>query len=237
MQRIIAILVLFSLSCTYMGGRRVIGNGVFASKTHNVEGFNNITVSGPIDVFISQGNDFTVKVEGDENLLEYIEIEEHGDELEISPKDRYNLRPKAGIKVFVIAPVFDQLSVAGSGSIKSQTKITNSNKMQVNVGGSGDVLIEADAPTITTNIGGSGSISVKGNTRNFIVHIGGSGEINAFDLLSETTNVNIAGSGDAEISASKELHIKIAGSGDVAYKGNPVVKQNTVGSGNIRKVQ
>jgi hypothetical protein len=157
--------------------------------------------------------------------------------LEIGSRDGYNLKPRAGIKVYVTTPRIEQLDIAGSGSIVAETKITNNTQLDINIGGSGDVtLAEVDAPEIHSEIAGSGSIRLKGKTQKFIAEIGGSGEVYAFDLLSETTKVKIAGSGDAEVFASKKLEVSIAGSGDVQYKGNPSVKQSKAGSGDIRKV-
>ncbi len=227
----------FSASCGYMGGERISGNGESATQQRSVSNFSGVEVSGPYNVFISQGDSYNVRIEGDENLLEYIEIEQNGDVLEISSRDGYNLNPRARIKVYVTTPRIEQLDVAGSGSIVAQTKITNNTQLDINIGGSGDVTIaEVDAPEIHSEIGGSGSIRLKGKTENFIAEIAGSGEVHAFDLLSETTKVQIAGSGDADVFASKKLEVSIAGYGDVQYKGNPSIRQSKSGSGDIRKV-
>jgi hypothetical protein len=56
------------------------------------------------------------------------------------------------------------------------------------------------------------------------------------DLLSENTKVTIAGSGDVEIFASKQLDVNISGAGDVKYKGNPSVNKSVAGAGDIRKI-
>jgi hypothetical protein len=177
-----------------------------------------------------------VKIEGDENLLEYIEIENQGDDLEIRTRRGYNLRPRTGIKVYVTAPSFDKLAVTGTGELKTQTKISNGKSMDVRVTGSGDMILNIDAPSINTRITGSGNIRINGGTRNFSTEVTGSGEVHAFDLLSESTDVEISGSGDVEVFASKQLKISISGSGDVKYKGNPSVNQSINGSGNVRKI-
>jgi hypothetical protein len=55
----------------------------------------------------------------------------------------------------------------------------------------------------------------------------------AFDLTCDTANINIDGSGDAEVTVDTELNIRITGSGDVLYKGNPSIDADIDGSGRI----
>lgn len=227
---------LFSINCEYMGGKRVSGNGVKSTQQRNFSDFDGVDVSGPIKVFVSQDSISSVKIEADENLMEYIEIENNGDVLDISTRGGYNLRPRTGIRIYVTAPSFHMLSVSGSGELKTQTKISSVKDVDVSVTGSGDLILNIDAPGIKSNITGSGNLTIDGGTRNFYTEVTGSGEVHAFDLLSESTDVKIAGSGDVEVFASKQLKISISGSGDVKYKGNPSVSQSIAGSGNVRKL-
>lgn len=232
----IVFLLLLS-ACRITNKKNINGNGTMASEQRNFSNFSGVEVSGPYDVFLTQGEDYKVRIEGDENLLEYVEVEQHGDILEVSSKDGFNLRPRNDIKVYVTAPRMEKLEIAGSGSIISESRIRGSNKMNITIAGSGHVkLAEVDAPKIRGEIGGSGSITLKGTTKTFNAEVAGSGEIHAFELLSETTNINIAGSGDAEVFASKKLDVTIAGVGDVKYRGNPAVTQSKAGAGSVRKV-
>lgn len=223
-------------SCSYIGGERISGNGQKASQQRSVSNFTGVEASGPFDVLITQGDGFSVKVEGDQNLLEYVDIYEKNGTLYIDSRDRYQLDPRVGMTIFVTAPLYNHLEVAGSGSIRSQTKLHNASELNVHVGGSGAIVVDVDAPRINTHVAGSGNIRAKGTTKNFSAEIAGSGEIHAFDLLSENSKVEIAGSGDVELFASKTLDVSIAGSGDVQYKGGASVKQSVAGSGDIRKV-
>lgn len=231
----ISILVL-TTSCIQIGGKKVRGNGVTSSQERSVGNFNRINVSGPIEVLITQGNSTTVKIEGDENLLKYIEVKNDDGELNIKTKRRHNLRPRSALRVHLSAPNYNFFGVAGSGKIRSLTQINNNDELRIEIAGSGTVELKVNVPSIDSEISGSGTVILNGTTRNFKNEINGSGDVRAFNLLSENTELEIAGSGDAEVYASKQLNVKIAGSGDVAYKGNPVVKQSTAGSGNIKKV-
>jgi hypothetical protein len=222
-------------ACRYSVNRSIRGNGNSATRNHSVGSFTKVDVSGPFDVFVSQGTTASVRVEADENLQEYIEVRVAGDGLNIDTRDHVNLRPRSAIRVYITSPVYNGLSVTGSGDLKSNSRLT-SDHLSLNVTGSGDMAVEVDAPVVNSEITGSGSISIRGATRSLDAEVNGSGEVHAFDLLSENTTIAISGSGDAEVFASKQLKINVAGSGDVRYKGSASVNQSVAGSGNVRKV-
>ena len=94
-------ILLFS-SCSYVGGKRIRGDGNVISQDRTAGQFNNVDVSGAIDVYIKQDSaQQGVKVEADANLQELVEVYEQNGTLYISPRDNYNLRPSKAIKVFV----------------------------------------------------------------------------------------------------------------------------------------
>lgn len=201
---------------------------------HELAGFREVDLSGGMNLFVSQGPDYSIRIEAESNLMQYIEVERDGAELEIGVKDGYNLKPTTGIKVYVTAPSFDGLSIAGSGSIRSETKISG-NDIDLSISGSGSMLLDVQSPKISTDISGSGSVLLSGATRSFDASINGSGDVKAFNLLSETAEVDINGGGNVEVAASRELDVEISGSGDVVYRGNPSVKTSKHGSGSVRK--
>ena len=234
---VLFIVVLLLSSCNYMGGKRVTGNGSLATEQRNVGAFDGVEVRGGMDVFLVNGPAHAVRVKADGNLLSYIETASNGGTLRIGSRQGYNLRPRADIKVYVIAPTLTHVQVSGSGDVQSQSRISSRDKLHTAVTGSGDIELELDAPQTEAEITGSGSITLTGNTRTLDVAIRGSGDVHGFDLLSEHTKVDIAGSGNAQLFASKQLDIDIKGSGNTEYKGNPIINQKIRGSGDIRQVQ
>lgn len=223
-------------SCSF-GGRRVKGNGSIRTEDRNVSSFSKVQVHGDMDVYVSQGSAKSLRIEGDDNLLQYIEIVQQGDEITIRPKDGVNLDPSGNMKVYLTAPVYKSIDVSGACNITGQTKIDNDENLKLQVSGAGDIKMDVSVPEIDAKISGSGNVNLKGQTRKFDLDLTGAGKAHCYDLLSETTTVDISGAGDAEVFASVKLDAQVSGAGTITYKGNAKsVKQEVSGAGSVRKV-
>lgn len=228
------LLVILFYACT-IGGRKVSGSGNVISQERGVADFKEVTVDGSLNAILAQGSSYSVRVEADDNFQEYIETKAKGDRLVISTRNGFDLNSRRDIIVYITAPQFTAAEVNGSGNIKSVTKLSGNETLRLSVEGSGNIDLDIDAPEVKAEVGGSGNITVKGTTKTFTAGVGGSGNIYGFNLLSEDADVDLAGSGNAEVYASKQLKVDVAGSGSVDYKGSPAVKSNIAGSGSVNK--
>jgi hypothetical protein len=220
-------------SCNVLNGTGVTGNGNIRTEKRNTPNFNAVKTSGSIDIDISSGDAYSVSVEDDDNILQYVVTDVHDGTLNVHYKDGYSIISDHA-KVYVTAPSLDKLSVSGSGNIATQGMLKNSRQIEMNVSGSGDIKAQVDAPVTDISIGGSGNISLTGHTKDFTSSISGSGDVNCGGLESENATVKIAGSGNAHVFASVHLSATVVGSGNVYYRGNPSSPEiHTTGSGSV----
>lgn len=233
----ILVLPVMLAGCHYMWGKRVRGNGVIKSEERSVSDFKNVDVSGAMKVYVSQGPVKPVKIEGDENLLQYIEVTQNGDQIEIGPRHGFNLNPTGDLKVYVTAPVYNEIEVSGACDIIGEMKISNPENLSLGASGAGNITMDVDAPKLSAEITGSGSINLKGQTKDANLQLSGAAEAHCFDLLSENTTIDISGAGSADVYASVKLDASVSGAGSVNYKGNASdVKQHVSGAGSVSKV-
>jgi hypothetical protein len=236
------LLVLTSLlaaGCGSMGNRESVkGNGQVTSENRNAGGnFTGVATLGNFNVYVSIGNTASVKIEGESNILPYIETYVDKGSLVVRSKDDVSLNTAQAVKVYVTAPQISKIHSKGLGDIVGQTPITDASKIELKLEGNGNVDLDVDAPEVVAVIGGLGSIQLKGQTKNFDCKIMGQGSLKALDLLTEETNVTILGQGGAEVNASVKLDVTIAGNGNVRYKGNVTPTRTITGNGSITQVQ
>jgi hypothetical protein len=229
-------LALLLTSCHFFMGERISGNGHITTRQREVGSFNSVDVSGSVKVHIRQDASTSVKLETDENLMEYMEVFTEGNTLVIRSKQGFNLDPSKDIIAYVSAPSYKDIDVSGACDIIGDGAITGSDELHLSVSGSGGITMQVNLPKLNTEISGSGSIQLTGQATDFKAEVSGSGDVKCFDLVTDNTSLDISGGADVEVNVNKQLTIESSGSSSVQYKGNASVSQNTSGSGSVKKV-
>jgi Putative auto-transporter adhesin, head GIN domain len=223
-------------SCRFLG-KRIHGNGVIKSVEKPVSPFKQVNANGDIKLIVTQGDLKPVKIEGDENILSYIEVIQEGDRVTIQTKPGISLIPSGDLNVYVTSPTYKSIEVSGSSDIIGQNKITSTDELSLQASGAGDIKMEVDALKISAGISGSGSVNLKGQAKDFNVDLTGAGHAYCYDLLTENTTVQISGAGSAQVYASVKLNADVSGAGNINYKGNASVSQQISGAGSVNKIE
>lgn len=224
-------------STVFISCASVSGNGKVRDENRQISNIYEVRTSGSIDVEIRSGDNYSLTVQDDENLLPYVITEVDNGVLNIHYKDGYSVM-RDHAKVTVTAPTLEKLSSSGSADITSNGVIKNSNQLEINTSGSGDINAEVDAPSIRVTGSGSGNVSLSGRTKDFDCKISGSGDVKCANLKSENAVIHVSGSSDVHVFASVSLKVNVTGSGDVYYGGNPASPEiHITGSGTVQAVK
>jgi hypothetical protein len=214
------LIILLIASTSFISCASVSGDGNVRDEKRDLSEIHAVKTSGSIDVEIKSGNDYSLVVENDENLIRYVITDIDNGTLNIHYKHGYSVMNDHA-KVVVTAPSLDKLVTSGSGDIISDGVIKNVNEIQITTSGSGDINVNVDAPSVKVTGSGSGDVSLSGRTKDFNCKISGSGDVKCQNLKSENAVVHLSGSSDVHVFASVSLKVTVRGSGDVYYAGNP----------------
>lgn len=208
------------------------GEGPIVKKELNLSHFEGIRSGFSCDVYITQGDQQKVEVEGQQNILDNLVMDVSGEILKIK-YDRMVKRAEP-VKVYITMDNLVEASVSGSGSLVSTSKFTGLGDLEVSVSGSGDLKLEVDAEDIDMSVSGSGDIELGGSAQDLVMSISGSGGIDSRDLMARDCRVSVSGSGNATVYVKNALDAKISGSGNVRYKGDVAkISSRVSGSGHI----
>jgi hypothetical protein len=235
MKRLLPLLLLPAILFASCDMERIKGNGNIKSETRNVGSFDQIHVSGNIYVYFTQGAAQPVRVETDDNLQEFIEVQTSGDILNIKVKDNVDLDPTQDIEVYVSAPAVHRFEASGACHINSDNTITSTETVDIHLSGASGAILDVHAPAVDADLSGACSIELKGETKSLSIDGSGSAEARCFGLMAENVEIDISGAGDVETFASVKLHVEVSGAGSVKYKGNPAVSQSISGAGSVSK--
>jgi len=228
-------LIIFVGGCREIAGERVRGSGHIITENRTASGFSSIDVSGAIDVYIKQDPTTSVKVEADDNILQYIEVHTDGSTLEIHTEDNIRLKPSHKIKVYVSNSEYKDLQVGGASSIRSENEITSADALNVDIGGASEGILEVNAPKVSVNVSGASKANIKGKTKDFEGGASGASEIRGFDLLTENADVDASGASNIEVYASVKIAGQASGASSVNYKGNAQASVEKSGASSVNK--
>ena len=232
----LSVILLFTtllFSGCYNSGPCESGIGDVIVQEVIVNDFNRINVEIAGDVFITQAAEQKVTVESNGNIISRLETIVDDGEWRIRFRSCVNNYDR--LNIYIETPDMEGIVLSGAGNITTNSTFESPNA-NVALIGSGNITASFDVVNMSTVLSGSGNILLSGTCNAHNASLPGSGNIGSFDLQSETANVEISGSGSADVSVSQTLNVTISGSGNVRYMGDPSVTQNITGSGSVIKV-
>ena len=224
------IFLLLCFSCK----RTVHGTGPIVSETKNVDHISEIELSIPANVTIFEADSFSCVIGAQKNILDIIKTKSDGDEFTIESDKNFNIEKP--VQIVISLPKISALTINGLGDITCLNGLREK-ELKLEVNGSGKIKLSGNITDMESNINGSGDIYLDGRGEKHKVSINGSGNLHAYPFESAESKIEIAGSGDAEVTVTDELKADISGSGNIHYKGNPHVKSDITGSGEVRKTE
>jgi hypothetical protein len=226
--------MLMALSSCYIDGfnQSISGNGRVVDDSRDISGFTGVLVSSSISVYLSQGSNFEVKVEADENLQEVILTEVEGNMLVVKT-DRVNIRNAKAKKVHVTLPELTSLKISSAGDCVGQTPFSCED-LRISISSAGDLKLEVEAERIDLDISSSGDADLSGAAREFDVTLSSAGDLNAYDLIAGKVDVNVSSAGDARVHATEEISMNASSAGNIYYQGDArVLNSHSSSAGNI----
>jgi len=232
------VLIAASLACAApFGVSTVKGSGNVVTEERDVSGFDSVAVSGLGRVIITQGDEESLTVETDDNLMQFIETKVSGGTLELGFTDeveRKILDPSDSI-IFRLSVIdLTALNISGAASFEIQELDTD--HLEMILSGAGNVRIDSlTATDLVVTISGAGNMDLAGQVETQEIALNGLGSYDAPNLESQEAAVNIGGAGSATIWVRDRLDVTIGGAGNVDYFGNPTVTQDITGAGRITR--
>jgi len=223
-------------SCNIIDQKRVKGNGNVISKTYDLKDFSQIDIGDNMDIYIQQASDYSVKIETDENLFKYLDVNVHdGKKLDVDVTGNVNLDATGDVKIYITAPWLDKVDISGAAQLQTQGKFSQDKKIAFDLSGasSGNILVKA--PIVEMDASGASTLTVEGESRDIEADASGASTINAFNLMSEKGYAEASGASTVRVFSSITLTAKANGASTVKYKGNPQVTSEANGASSVSK--
>ncbi|WP_417620512.1 head GIN domain-containing protein [Parasphingorhabdus sp.] len=214
-------------------GSSFSGGSSIGTSDSNPGAFEGVTLAGPDNVVFTTASDYSIRAEGDADVVEQLRYKISGDQIKIGRDSKGLSWGDSGrATIYVSAPSLRSAKLAGSGDIEVDAMTTDSTRLSI--AGSGNIRVaKIDTASLSSKIAGSGNLSLAGAAESIDISIAGSGDISGKDLKAESADISVAGSGDVELSSDGTVNAKVMGSGDIRIHGDAKCTSRATGSGDI----
>jgi hypothetical protein len=213
--------------------RTVYARGEVTTENRSAGNFHSLKVSTGIDVYLSQGERESIKVEADENLHEYIITEIRNGVLNVYTEA--NIRNAKSRKVHVTMKEIRSITTSSAGDVLGTTPIV-ADILKLSTSSAGDINIEVKAREIDASTSSSGDITLRGSADKITGTTSSAGDIKALDFTVREAVLSASSAGDIKITVTERLKARASSAGDIRYSGNPeYVDAHSSSAGSIRR--
>jgi hypothetical protein len=208
------------------------------ARVRDVASFDRISVSSAIELYLSPDeNEKVVVSAADPDYRDRIRTRVTNGNLEIyyDSKGMANWRGNPKLKVYVAFRNLRELKATGATNTYVNGVI-RSEKLRVDLSGASVFKGAVDAQELEIDQSGASDIRISGRAVRSKIDLSGASVFKAYDLSSESMDLDVSGASDAQINVVKELQVEASGASNVRYRGDGVLKSvNTSGASSVKK--
>lgn len=209
---LIASIFCLTSGCDIVLRDSIRGSGVLLTEQRSVADFQELSVGGAVKVQAYCGEDASLELSGDDNILEHVVTEVKDGTLHIHMESgSYSLKEP------LLATI----------TCKSMTRVDVSGASTVNVEG-----ISADE--FDVEMSGASRVTLEGKTDKLTLNASGASKFYSDDLTCREVDFDISGTSNANVYASESVRGGASGASQLRYAGNP--SETEVSSSGASKV-
>ncbi|MDM9630650.1 head GIN domain-containing protein [Robiginitalea aurantiaca] len=228
------ILALLSSSCIMdVGfGSGVKGNGEVVQESRDItEDFTAVTASEGLNVYVTQGSDFKIRVEADENVIDLIGTDIRDGKLKVHAIENIGRATK---KIYVTMPEVTSLA-ANSGADLIGDGLIEADKINLDSSSGAGLKVEIVADQIEANSSSGADIRLGGRANLLYADASSGSDIKAVELESKICRANASSGADIRVNVTEELTAHASSGADIGYSGEPKVETRKSASGSVYK--
>ncbi|MDA3879566.1 MAG: DUF2807 domain-containing protein [Prolixibacteraceae bacterium] len=210
-----------------------IGNGNVVKENRETSGFNSISASAGLNVYLTQSDEEQVVVESDENLMEYIKTDVRGNELKCSVEG--NIHRSTKLNVYVSYLLLNKISVSSGVDIETEN-VLRSNDISINASSGADADLQIESKTVSCQASSGADIKLKGQCDHFSANSSSGADIKAVDMSCKSAEVVASSAGDIRLSVIENINAVASSGGDVVFHGSPkTININESSGGDVKQ--
>jgi len=230
-------------------GTVVTGSGNVLTREMEYRDFNKLEVSHAFEAEISRADSFSVTISADDNIMEFLDVRQRGDTLQIGLKPGYAYVSTTQ-RATVTMPELRSLELSGasrgkmngfgsaqplsldiSGASSLELNDISAGDSEFNVSGASKVSGSIQIQNTELEVSGASGVDLNGSAEDIIAEASGASTMELSDFGVNNAEVELSGASRATVNVSGQLDIDLSGASKLSYSGSPTLGKVTVSGG------
>ena len=203
----------------------------------DVEDFSGVDLRSNVHFTITQGDDYSVVLRGDEGDIENMDIEINEGVLVARRDAGFELCIFCfhhAIYADIVVPDLERLYL--SGATDGEMSGFELDELTIYMSGASELEMESDVDSLSMWLSGASGAVLIGEGENLTADLSGSSDLKARGYVVQNAEIEASGASDAAIGVEESLSVDLSGSSGVVYYGDPELEQELSGASDVRGV-
>jgi hypothetical protein len=199
------------------------GSGNVVTQEEPITDFDKVDISHSFDVYISQGESFSVVIRVDDNLVEHLQVVKQGSTLKIGlkPNRDYTIR-NATMEAEVTMPELTGLDLSGA-SHATITGFESKKGFVVDLSSASSLYGDIETGDISIDLSSSSEMTLTGSGGDATIDISSGGNLDLSEFAVTNARVEASSASTATVNASGRLDVDASSASNVYYLGDPTM--------------
>lgn len=193
-------------------------------KDYKIKSFSSIDANTIADIVYTQSDNFIVKAQGAEEMIENLKVSVNKGVLTIENDKEFNNKTDEPLTLFISSPSIESIENHGMGDCKLQGKVKADILIIKSEGIGSFEALDLQCKKVCVKYGAIGNLKLGGTTDLVEIRSDGVGNIDCKDLIAKTAMVKSTKIGKVNCFASESVGLFNDGIGEITYHGSPTFK-------------
>lgn len=198
----------------------VHGSGESVTTKYDFKDFTKMSIGYGCETVIEKGSSYSVEVVVNQNLKEYLDVYQKGDEVVIRLKGMKNYN-NLNFKAIITMPEIDALSLSGGSKVNLKGDFSTSSNLDLALSGGSELYGHLKSNNTDMALSGGSKLKLSGGAEKLEVSASGGSYLDLSGYPVKTCNIGASGGSEFKVDVSERLSVAASGGSVVRYKGDP----------------
>jgi hypothetical protein len=199
--------------------------------------YDRIETESAFTIYLSfSDTDEKIIIETNDNLHQYIQVEQVSGALKIAVQDNINISGSSTLNAYITTKHVTVYSASEASRFIVSDPIS-SNDANIFLAGASSFTGELKVENLTADLSDASKLIINGNTDSFDLNATGASLIEDYEFITKYLDLNLSDASNASLTVIENMDVVVSGASTLRYKGEGTISsQNIKGGSSITKV-